>query len=366
MARYPRRKRSSKPSLKSAWKAKRKKPKTSALVRQTEANRKAIEKLKEEREVKYERNLVAKPTNGYVGQILPLTKVDAYGLTQDSLDWATLNPFSSYLTNINLYSPLWVCPTACGPQGVTAGQRIGDDVVMRSLNIKGAVVAGSSFGNGGDYQGLPQKQCVHMYVLLDTSPPPENTSNALQLASIPAQTFQYEPAWNNLIGLATNTTGTNIPPANLFKGTRDHLKTISYSAKNPPGIATQPTSKNMLNLSFWSKDEGGIGVTERFKVLKHKKYYCTQSQQGPNVPTSNASTIGAAKSVVDINETIKGNYKFHFPNNSSTLSDNRAIWLAFVSETPTLRWQGTTTSPPSDYISAPRVTLQCSFNYVDP
>lgn len=365
--RYRRRRRGNrkKSSLKSAWKRKKTGKKPSALVRQTEANRKAIKELKSRPEIKYERNLVAQPTNGYIGQVLPLTTIDNYGLPQDSLDWATLNPFGSSLTNINKYVPLWVCPTVCGPQGVTAGQRIGNDVRMKSLNIKGAVVAGGSFANGGDYQGLPFKQCVHMFVLLDSSPPPENTTNSVSLPSIPAQFFQYESTWNNLLGLATGQAVGNQPSITSVKGTRDFLKFAAYGAKNPAGLATQPTNKDLVKLSYWTKDEGGIGKDDRFKLLKHRKFYVTQQQQGPNVPTSNAATIPASRNIVHFSETIKGNYKFHYPKNSSYLSDNQCIWVAFVSTTPTVRFGTTTGVPPSDYISAPRVTLNCSFNYTD-
>ena len=357
-------------SLKRAWRRKRRPRQKSALVRQTEANRKAIKELKETREVKYERDIVANAQNNFIGQTLVAQVVDNYGLCQDSQNWVALTPpLNGYLNDIELYSPLWVCPTVIKKQGVSANDRIGNEVTMRSLNIKGCMIPGSAFVNGGIYLGMPQKQFLHMYVLLDKSPPQENTTGSFLLDSIPAQTFQYDPSWNSAVALSTGITPVpyNLNNPDVVDGTRQHLKSVAYSGKNPSGIDTgEPTSKDLLNLSYWSKFEGGIANTDRFKILLHKKYSATQSQIGTNVPQSwKGNLVSAERNHRDFSETIKGNYRFKYEPEAS-LPNNQCIWLVFVSETPTQRHStGDPTQVPANWVSAPRVSLQCSFNYTD-
>lgn len=361
--RAPRRK----SGLKAAWKRKRKPRKASALVRQTEQNRKAIKELKESRELKYARTGVAKSANNFIGQILVKQKVDNYGLTQDSQTWVA-NAGQQYLSAAlaALYQPLWVCPTVITMgQGVLASQRIGDDVTMVSLNIKGTMTGGASIDNGGIYKGMPHKQTLHMYVLLDKNPNPENTSNPAiyDIKFTPGQTFNYQSQWNDSLPAGFSTAD--------FRGITDHLKSVTNGDKMPSGLPTTNASRDLLNQSYWSKDEGGISEKDRFKVLKHFKYSCNQQRAetgtgaGPTGQTIN--TLPADRDQRDFSETIKGNYKFHFANSKTTKPDNQCIHLVFVSETPTVRYSvdDGVGHAPENFVTAPSVTLNCSFNYTD-
>jgi len=348
----------------SGWKSKRKPKKKSALVRQTEQNRKAIKELKETREVKYERQMVATKGNNFNGQILVSQQVDNFGLAMDSETWVA-NGGQQYLqpAYLSSYQPLWVCPTGIDAQGVTAGTRIGDDVTMRSLVIKGTMIGGKSQNNGGIYAATPQKQTLHMYVVLDKSPVGENTSSppVFNVSCSPAQTFTYQPAWNNTLPAGQSTT--------TFRQLGQHLKSMINGSKNPSGLPTTLAQKDLLNLSYWSKDEGGISELDRFKILKHCKYHCDQQspEAGTGAPPAGIPTVRPQKSQRDFSETIKGNYKFSFPNSTASLPDNQRIYLVFVSETPTVRYNTNSGigNPPDNYVTAPRVTLTCSFNYTD-
>lgn len=351
-------------TLQRAWRRTKAPKKKSAVVRQTEQNRKEIKKLKGDREIKYARTLVATLENNLVGQLLSKQKVDNYGLCMDSQTWVAAAG-AQYLPQAlkTSYQPLWVCPTAILQQGVTAYNRIGDDVVMTSLNIKGTMIGSDALTNGGIFINQPQKQTLHMYVILDKNPAPENTSNppVYSVNCTPAQTFQYDPTWNNTLppGFSTAT----------FRGVGDHLKSCTQSGKNPSGLSTNYVQKDLLNLSYWSKDEGGISTSDRFKLLKHFKYNCSQTVTASVAgggPTSYNSKI-ATKGQRDFSETIKGNYKFHFPNDKAQMPDNQRIYLVFCSETPTLRFDPTSGAgnPPTSFIPAPSVTLACSFNYTD-
>ena len=348
--------RSKKGSLRKDFaKAKRGK-KASATVRQTEANRRAIKELKGDQETKFAQLYNASIDTNYCGYTLLRTPIDNMGYPQTSKDYVTLatGTGGQYLPD-KQYQPVWVCPQVL-QQGVTQSTRVGNEVTMKSLVIKGQVVGGEASLNGGDFANLTMKQTMHMYVILDTAPQPENTTLALtpstfQTQAIAGQNFNFPSNWNPLIPAGTSLAQN--------RGLADNLKSVLLVTANPPGPNTGSLAqKSLLALSFWSTDNDGISKGDRFKLLLHKKY--SVNQLPPANAQTNAFHIENTKSFT---EYIKAPYKFKYATDKNMLPDNQRIYICFISETPTCRNSGA--NPPLNYVMPPTVTMISKLNFID-
>ena len=359
--RYSRRKRGVRRSsnLRRAWKAKRRPRKASALVRQTEANRKNIKKLKSHIETKRADAFGASLSGNWCGQVLAkAVPVDNYGMSQSSQDYVTLSTQTpnTYLPK-ERYSPLWQMPIVVR-QGDGEHERIGNQISMKNLVIKGQMQGGFSDQNAGIYKGLAIPQTLHMYVILDTAPVPENSTLAGQSPftwdqyAMPGQTFSFANNWNPLLPA-----GFSIPQVRNLQP----LKNLILGTANPPGLATCRGTKDLLNLSYWSTDESGIGKDNRYRLIKHFKYQCTQHPPSSAIGANVQNKTDVKKFTRDFSETIKLPYKFTFASDENIVPNNQQLFLVFVSETPTCRNSGAVA--PTDFVMPPAVTTHCRLNF---
>ena len=345
----------------SGWKRK-KKPRTSALVRQTEQNRKEIKKLKHRPEIKFCGSTTAESKSNFCGHIMQQQEVDAYGLGMSSADWlgvqGSLLPSSDY----ELYNPVMQMPIVVA-QGVGEKQRIANEIKMRSLVIKGTIVGGDAADNAGIYAGRQVKQTMHMFVLLDKAPPPANPSltsspynPTYQVDSIPCQLFDYSTSW-----MPVNTIN-GVPRRSLSA----NLKSLPNASANPPGPhCGNDTDMDNITQSYWSRDDDGIGKSDRFKLLKYKKFHLTQQSQA-----GAADGLQAYKTATHFTEVIKAPYTFEFASDKAVVPDNQRLLIVFCSNTPTKRPTSTggptpTWQDPTDYCVPPKVSTLCRLYFTD-
>lgn len=345
----------------SGWKRK-KKPRTSALVRQTEANRKEIKKLKHRPEIKFCGSTNATTTSSFCGHIMSQQVVDAYGLAMDSTDWLGVTSNTLPSADEDLYSPVAQMPIVCS-QGTGEKQRIANEIKMRSLVIKGSIVGGDAADNAGIYSGRQVKQQVHMFVVLDKSPSPANptlTSTPFNPVyspdCIPCQLFDYSTTW------MPNPNINGVPRRSLSS----NLKSLPNASANPPGPhCGNDTDMNNVTQSYWSRDDDGIGKSDRFKLLKYKTYHLVQQSQA-----GAADGLQAYKTAAHFTEVIKAPYTFEFSNDKSVVPDNQRIYIFFCSNCPTKRSTSTTGptpvwTDPTDYCVPPKVSTLCRLYFTD-
>ena len=358
--RHRRRRRYRKKAGVSGWKRK-KKPRTSALVRQTEQNRKEIKKLKHRPEIKFCGSTVATTKSSFCGHIMSQQVVDAYGLAMDSTDWLGVTSNLLPATDYDLYSPVAQMPIVTS-QGTGEKQRIANEIKMRSLVIKGTIVGGQAQSNAGRYTGVQVKQTMHMFVVLDKSPSPANPSLTSSPFNpqyspdcIPCQLFDYQTAW--------------MPDPNINSVPRrslnSNLKSLPNGSANPPGPhCGNDTDMNNVVQSFWSRDDDGIGKSDRFKLLKYRKFNVLQ-QMAPNDADSKN-----AKTAHHFTEVIKAPYTFEFASDKAVVPDNQRIYIFFCSNAPTKRATSSggptpTWTDPTDYVVPPKISTLCRLYFTD-
>ena len=62
------------------------------------------------------------------------------------------------------------------------------------------------------------------------------------------------------------------------RGLAANLKSLPNGSANPPGPhCGNDTDMNNVVQSYWSRDDDGIGKSDRFKLLKYKKFHVTQN-----------------------------------------------------------------------------------------
>lgn len=348
-------------TLQRAWRNTKKGRKPSAVVRQTEANRKAIKNLKTSRELKCTSSVAAIAETNWSGCFIARpVPVDNYGLGMNSLSWqgnTTAHlPDTSPSSGISnpFYLPVWQQPVYI-EQGDGENQRIGNEVKMHRMVCKLMITGGDSQENGGIFSKIVFPQKMHFFVLLDTAPPPENpTLNqavpAYAVASIPGQTLTYNQNWG--MPMQAYTTPGSYDPG-LVPAFNTNLKSLVLSGSNPPGMHINSlTNVDLIHQSFWSRDNDGISKGDRFKLLKHRVFNFNQKPPA----SSNTADIfidRTAKHTVEHTETIKIPYKFRFDSDTERLPGNQRIYLVFASDTPTIRNSGATQA--ENYIDSPTI-----------
>lgn len=340
------------------WKRK-KAPKSSALVRQTEQNRKEITKLKKLPEIKFCGSTTATAKSNFCGHVMQQQEVDAYGLGMSSADWLGITQPRLDSADTELYAPVWQMPIVV-QQGVGEKQRIGNKIKMKSLIIKGTIVGGRAEDNAGIYTGVQVKQFVHMFVILDKNPVPENPTlttvpftPVYSIDATPGQTFSYGANW----GPSASSLGTVAFQTNL--------KSCPGNTANPPGLhcGNDSDMDNVTN-SYWSRDNDGIGKSDRFKLLKHCKYRVLQQMQNNDADSKNSPTAH------HFTEVIKAPYVYEFSSDKNVTPDNQRLYLVFVSNAPTKRSTSSggptpTWTDPTDYVMPPKVSTLTRLYFTD-
>lgn len=347
----------------SGWRKKARPKKRSAVVRQTEKNRRDINKLKKSRELKCTETTTATAANNYCGSSITRAQVvDNYGLGMNSLTWLTNTgttlPDTSPSSGVSnrAYLPVWQQPFYL-EQGESENERVGNEVKMHRMVVKLLITGGDSQMNGGTFEKIPFPQRMHFLVVLDTAPPAENPDlgdAAVEYVTqaIPGQLFTYNNNWGMPMQVPT-TPGSMDPGLKPFLNT--NLKSLLLSGANPPGIHNNSlTNVDLMHQSFWSRDQDGISKGDRFKLLRHRVFNFAQKPCAYNTahPVTQETT-GVKRSTVEHTETIKIPYRFRFDSDSEVLPGNKRIYLIFASDTPTIRNSGATAA--ENYIDSPTI-----------
>jgi len=329
----------------------------SVVQRQTLANKRAIKVLKKAPEVKRSDGYIASADTNFCGQVLKQTKVDNYGFAQSTALWNSTAPSPpGYLPTPNLYQPIAMCPMIT-QQGVDeiGGNRIGNDVKNSSIIAKVRVYGGDAVKNGGRWLNTPCLQKVRCVALLDDMPVPENTSLAaapsvFQYQAMGFQFFSYSSNWNPLLPAGTSVKQN----VNLD----DTLYGILQATANPPGLATNDIGLAQRFLPAEGYRDTDVLDKKRFKILQVKDVNVSQM---PNHLTN--GTDRPFNCTKDYTIVLKQPWKFHYDSSKSRLPSNRRVYLCFFSDTPTYR--GSPTSPQTDYLDPPSISVSARFNYTD-
>jgi len=343
-------------TIQSAWRRRQKRKRGSLLSRTALANRKAIKQIKRDDELKFIGTLRSAPETNFTGQIMQNVEVDNWGMPQSTVDWVNAGAGATTLVPISKYCPVIMQPV-CLKQSTEEDGRVGNDIVMSHLTVKGQINAGAVSANGGLYNNVPMKQRVHCICLLDRKPVIENstltaTVQSFQPQAVPCQLYQPTP--DNPLPASTAVQYNSL----IF----NQLRSIGAPTANPAGPSTgagDAGNRDTYAMSYYSKDYV-MGKSGRFKVLAHKTWTVTQ---GGFAPATGTVAFSRNKSTHPFSFTLKGKYKFHFANDKSVLPRNQNLLLCWFSDVPTIR--STTTSAPTDWQDPPRITCVSRFSFRD-
>ena len=360
------RRRAAASTIQRGWKNRAKRKRGSLVVRTVKANRKAIKKIKKDRQLKWVNNSVASLRTNWCGQLMSYTKIDNYGMSQSSQNFVgppivypSLPP-SSYSPVV--MQPIVVPQAGNIPLGGTVAypsddnSREGNDIVMSHLTLKVTGTGSFAASNSEAYQNVQFLQHVNVLVVLDTNPGDENASinsNAPAYDALATPASLYPPTPDNTFVPAAENT-----PGEAF------LRTLVQKSANPPGLTTGGwASRDLYDMSFWSKDHVNV-KDPRFKVLKKEKLSFWQqpdatAQQIPTVPLQPLKTT-QSKTI-----TIKAPYRFHFNKNADLIPSNQNILVFFSSDTPTKR-SSSATAAPLNWVDSPAIAVVARFSFRDP
>lgn len=346
-------------TIQRAWRRRQRRRRGGLVARTALANRKSIKRINRKIETKYVTSQICRTENNYTGQQLYLTGVDAAGMANQLVGVDPQNPTSG------TPNPTWnsesVCMRPiCVANGIGEQQRIGEDIHMAWLNIKGFVSSFPAECNGVnphttvDWSEKPQAQRVRMVVVLDTQPIPWKTN------AVPGTPGTYQKSKNP--GYLYNNFGvmTNYPSFNAGYESKN-LEYLRGGAKAPFGSMGGDTSVDFWSQSYYENNyvQSTHGNKDaRFKVLKTLNLEIGQPSQGtwarvPNLPSRRNFSV-----------TIKAPYRFHFKDNDSTTPCNQEILIFFVSDTKVKSPSSAT--DPTPIVATPKVTCQCKLAFKDP
>lgn len=343
-------------TIQSAWRRRQKRKRGSLLSRTALANRKAIKQIKRDDELKFIGTLRSSPLTNFTGQIMQAQEVDNWGMPQSTEDWVNAGAGATTLAPNSKYCPVIMQPV-CLKQSTEEDGRVGNDIVMSHLTIKGQINAGAIQKNGGHYTNVPAKQRVHCLVVLDRKPVIENSTltaavQSFQPQAVPCQLYQPTP--DNPLPASTNVQYNSL----IF----NQLRSIGAATANPPGPSTgqwNANNRDTYAMSYYSKDYV-MGKSGRFKVLAHKSWTVTQ---GNFSPATGTVAFSRNRATCPFSFTVKGKYKFHFANDKSVLPRNQNLLVFWFSDVPTIR--STTSAAPSDWQSPPLITCVSRFSFRD-
>jgi len=355
--------RSAATTIQRGWKNRAKRKRGSLVVRTVKANRKAIKKIKKDRQLKFVNDSVCSLRTNWCGQLLSYTQIDNYGMSQSSRNFAgppivypSLPPSS--------YSPVVMQPIVVPQSGnIPAGgtvaypsddnSREGNDIIMSHLTLKVTGTGSFAASNSEAYDNAPMLQHINVLVVLDNNPGDEN-------ASINSAAPAYDALATPASLYAPTPDNTFVPSAENVPG-EDFLRSLVQNTANPPGLTTGGwADRDLYDMSFWSKDHVNV-KDPRFKVLKKEKLSFWQQPDATQFP----NTYTALKSVQSKTITIKAPYRFHFNKNSDLIPSNQNILVFLSSDTPTKR-STSATAAPINWVEPPAVAVVSRFSFRDP
>lgn len=345
-------------TIQRAWRARQRRRRGGLVARTALANRKSIKRINRKIETKYASRHVCLDTNNYTGQQLTVAGLDCCGFPNQLAGVNMFNAMTQGTINPNWSSNSVVMRPICVENGIGEQQRVGEDITMAWLNIKGSVSAYSSGINGVSnvnavsWADKPRKQKVRLVVVLDTQP-----VGWTPVGGGGAQVYQpvYQP------GYLINNTGAiaNFPalPLTLTAKNKEYLRGLSKAPFGAPGADTtvDPWSQSYYENNFVQSTHGN--KTARFKVLKTLTLEVTQPYLG-----GMADVTGQSRK--NFSMTIKAPYRFHFPSDTATLPDNQEILVFMMSDVKmTSPTNHTDITPP---ICTPKVHIQAKLAFKDP
>lgn len=325
-------------SLKSKLKKQSQKKKGSLALQTAKSALRKVEELEDNVELKYANTFTCQSDSNNCGQIYTAEYVNNYAQNFNPTDFLN-SATGGYATPAqDLWMPTIINPIYL-PQGTEENERIGNQITLSHITIKGRVTAWPANLNYGHNQYVPCNQRVYMYVILDRDPVPENSDdNTFQLASVPFQVFSCQ-SQNPLI--------TNSPAAepNLYAKQRQVLLAAPHATAGglfAPGLqATR--NMDIVCTSFQSKDYTNC-PDSRFKILHKSHYDVQQSCEGGNPVNSTgpypAYRYSGTKGEVfmkpnrNFSVTVKAPYKFKFEGDGNKMPCNQCLYVMFISDVP--------------------------------
>lgn len=355
---------------------KNKKRSNLALAVAEKALRKA-EDLQDDMELKFEGTQICAYLDNNIGQIITIKSLNNFGQNLSSADFFDPSTGVFMIPTPDQWSPC-IYNMICVEQDVGETKRIGNDITMSHLTIKGRVQAWTCDNNIGAHQFVPVVQKVHMLVILDRDPTAENETGAFINSSRPFMLFppQNDDPLRTDPAVIQQPTLYQQQAANVFSGYR--AQTTPIGGMSGPGIMNTRT-KDLLALAYQSKDYTNC-PDSRFKILHKSTYVVQQGAYGGLVADSPYRYSGTKgedymKDTKDISVTIKAPYKFHFKSNSANIPTNQSLLVAFISDTPCdHRPTGIPVDPPttpptyvqnSNTVIGPHISISARFSYRD-
>lgn len=311
-----------------------------------------VKKLKGDVEIKYMTGTNALPQTNYAGQTL-ICNPDCLGCPNQLAGLLPADPSTQGTAPAAYdYRSIVMQPLRC-VQGDNEGQREGEYINMKWINLKGSVSAypasmNGTSTNGIDYRGRAAKQEVKFIVCLDTSPPRWDAQAA------PAA-YQTDAA----IGYIYNMTNQAEPPVPGSQ-TTTQLGTnfLRQGAKSPFSLANADLQYDPWHQSYYENDfvQSKKFTKKRFKVLK--VWTCRVQQQ------NNSLDNNTGAGVANFSHTLKLPYRLQYKSKEAQLPTNQNIVVFVQSNTrvPIVAGGLQSTQPP---ICVPQVILQAKVAYSD-
>jgi len=335
-------------TLQAAWRARARRKRGNVVTRTAKANRVAIKKLKSSIETKYLTANTCLETNNYTGQLLNNIGIDCIGCPNQ-------------LAGINLHlpntpgtipaasnaTPVVMRPLYC-TQGVGEQHRVGEKISMSWINFKGSVIAyprslNGVANNGTDWGNRPVQQTFRIVVVLDKNP--------VGFKPGPYTAYDYNYGCGYPYSMRTLPVGWTLPAGTTKQG-QEFLRNLS---KAPFGSTGADSSVDPWSSSYYENDYvcSAGNKDARFKVLKTLTLKLAQPAAGGDADPH--------QSRKNFSLTLKGNYKFHYPSDTSVLPINQEILVFFMSDTEV----PIGTADPQAPICTPKIHMQCKVAFKD-
>lgn len=342
-------------SIARGWRRFKQKRKGGLVTRTALSNRRAIKNINRKIETKYVTKTSARSENNYTGQQLAISGVDCLGMPNQILGINSNNPNVPGTPNAAWNSNSLCMRPICVANGIGEQQRVGEDITMTWLNIKGFVSAypsslnGTNATTGVNWADRSQRQRMRIVVVLDTQPVPwksNGTPGTYQPAQSPGYLYNLDFPILNYPAL----------PVALGPKNREYLRGLDKAPFGAQGADTSqdPWSQSYFENNFVQSKNGN--KTARFKVLKTLTLDLAQ-------PSADYST-SSVPSRRNFSMTIKAPYRFHFSDNTSTTPDNQEILIFFASDT---KYKSPTNATATDpIVCTPKLFCQCKLAFKDP
>lgn len=351
------RRRNAAKTLQGAWRNYKRRKRGGLVTRTALSNRRAIKQIKSSREVKYATAKQAGLTNNFVGQHV-IFSPDVFGFNNQGMVTPTWTGGAMTVPPVPLGANVWKCcnlKPLCIPQGDGSGEREGEYVQLRWINIKGTASSynarynGTGPTSGYDYKNMPQRQRVRIVIVLDTAPEIKRTPTAWDYGKQNCTLFNMKNPSGVLPGIPVG--------ADFTTYLRNGPKCGEGGAQRGDGTYDPwPTSYWENN---YCQSKSAKTAKNRFKVLK-----VLQLGEMRQPAAQQGDDAGDVPAVRNFSYTLKAPYKLHFANDLDDCPNNQQIYV--MVQSTTLPAKTGENDIQVNYIRSPKVELQCKVAYIDP